>query len=899
MDNGKYEPHKIEGKWQQHWLDQEIGTAGSKSDKNYCIMLPPPNITGSLHMGHGFQITLMDALIRYKRMSGDNTLWQMGTDHSGIAAQMVVERQLSAEGINKHQLGREKFIEKIWDWKSTSGGQISKQIKEIGGSVDWSRERFTMDPDLCIVVRDVFIKLYRDGLIYRGPRLVNWDPKFKTAISDLEVEKRPKQGHLWHIRYPIADSDKFLVVATTRPETLFGDAAVAVHPDDERYQTLIGQHCALPFCERNIPIIADTMVDREFGSGCVKITPAHDFNDYATGKRNNLKMLNIMTDDAHLNENVPKKYQGLERFAARKQLVADLKAAGLLEKIADHELQVPYGDRSGVVIEPLLTDQWFVQTKDLAKPAIEAVNNGALNFVPDNWKNTYLQWLENIEDWCISRQIWWGHRIPAWHDSAGEIYVGQSEAAVREHYKLDPEHKLEQDPDVLDTWFSSALWPFSTLGWPEKTPEFKQFYPTQVLVTGFDIIFFWVARMVMFGLYFTGEVPFNEVYVTGLIRDQNGNKMSKSKGNVLDPIDLVNGITLDDLIAKRTHALMQPQMAEKITTATRKEFPDGIMASGTDALRFTFCALAAHGRDINFDLQRLAGYKNFCNKIFNASRFVMLSCADKEIGTQHSDTLAAQFIRAKINTCIQDAHKYFAMYRFDLLAQTIYETIWHEFCDWYLELAKADLAADDSADVRYTLLHSLDTLLRLLHPLMPFITDELWQPLAQILGYKHSCLDFASYPIAEDNLVEPEEFKNIQALITQIRTRKSELNIAPGAQMSLHTEHECDWCQAGANYIKQLARISEVDYSFAINAADAENFLDIKIKDTTFYLNTTGHIDLAAEQARKAKHTAKLEQELASLTARLNNPNFADKAPAKVVAQVEARIAELKNLLKT
>jgi valyl-tRNA synthetase len=897
MSDGKYNASAIEAAWQQNWHESEIGKAGTASDSNYCIMLPPPNITGSLHMGHGFQITLMDALIRYKRMSGNNTLWQMGTDHSGIAAQMVVERQLAAQDISKHDLGREKFIEKIWEWKDQSAGQIGQQIKEIGGSVDWSSERFTMDPELCAVVRDVFIKLYRDDLIYRGPRLVNWDPKLKTAISDLEVEKRPKKGHLWHIRYPIVGSDKFLVVATTRPETLFGDSAVAVHPEDERYKNLVGKQCALPFCERNITIIADTMVDREFGSGCVKITPAHDFNDYATGKRNNLEMINIMTEDAHLNENAPKKYQGLDRFAARKQLISDLEEAGLLEKIDDHDLQVPYGDRSGVVIEPLLTDQWFVKTDSLAKPAVDAVNNGQLNFVPDNWKNTYLKWLENIEDWCISRQLWWGHRIPAWHDAAGEIYVAESEAAVREHYNLSADHKLEQDPDVLDTWFSSALWPFSTLGWPEKTQAFTQFYPTQVLVTGFDIIFFWVARMVMFGLYFTGEVPFKEVYVTGLIRDQNGNKMSKSKGNVLDPLDLVNGIGLDDLIAKRTHGLMQPQMAEKIRKATTKEFPDGIAASGTDALRFTFCALAAHGRDINFDLQRLQGYKNFCNKIWNASRFVMQSCADQPIGQQHSQTIAAKFIRAKINDCVIKAHQHFANYRFDLLAKAIYETFWNEFCDWYLELAKVDLATQDGADVRYTLLHCLDTLLRLLHPIMPFITDELWQPVATALGHTQQSLDFASYPVAESNLETADGFAHIQNLITQIRTRKSELNIAPGAQMSLHSSTKPDWCAHGFAYISQLARINAIDYDFLITEHAAENYLDIKIANNTFYLNTTGHIDLEAEKARKAKQTAKLEQELASLRGRLSNPKFADKAPAEVVQQVQARIIELENML--
>lgn len=892
----QYEPQQIELQWQQNWQQLQIGKP-SASENAYCIILPPPNITGSLHMGHGFQITLMDALIRYQRMSGASTLWQMGTDHSGIAAQMVVERQLAADNIKRHDLGREKFTDKIWDWKDISAGQIKSQIKQLGASVDWSREKFTMDPDLCEVVRDVFIKLYRDGLIYRGPRLVNWDPKLQTAISDLEVEKRPKSGHLWHIRYKIVDSNDFLVVATTRPETLFGDAAIAVHPDDTRYQNLIGKHCELPFCDRNIPIIADMMVDKDFGSGCVKITPAHDFNDNATGKRHQLPLINIMTDDAHLNEAVPEKYRGMERFAARKQLIADLEQDDLIEKIEPHESQAPYGDRSGCIIEPMLKDQWFVKTESLAKPAIEATKTGKLDFIPSNWQKTYLHWLENIEDWCISRQLWWGHRIPAWYDSSGQIYVGTSEQEVRQHYSLSDSHELTQDEDVLDTWFSSALWPFSTLGWPDSTIELKKFYPTSVLVTGFDIIFFWVARMVMFGLYFTGDVPFKEVYITGLIRDQSGQKMSKSKGNVLDPMDLVKGISLEDLIAKRTHGLMQPQMAEKITKATKKDFPSGIAASGTDALRFTFCALASNGRDINFDLQRLQGYRNFCNKIWNATRFALMNCEGQQIGNQHAQTLAADFIRAKLNDAITNAHKYFNNYRFDLLAQNLYETIWNEFCDWYLELAKTDLAGSDAPNTRYTLLSCLDTILRLLHPLMPFITEELWQPVAKLLKIETKSLDFASYPTATTKIEQLSEFKNIQDLITQIRTRKSECNIAPGAKMSLHIAAEsCAWLGAGKDYIQQLAKISEYEFNFNLSAADRKQFLEIKVSGVTFYLNTAGHVDLEAERARDAKKNAKLSAEAEMLRAKLSNDSFIAKAPEKVITQFKQRLAEIEKL---
>ena len=819
-----YTPHNIEQHWSKYWQEQSFSQPSGQGQP-YCIVLPPPNVTGSLHMGHGFQQTLMDTLIRFHRMQGDNTLWQVGTDHAGIATQMVVERQLAASNISRHDLGREAFIDKVWQWKEQSGGTITNQMRSLGASADWSRERFSMDDGLCDAVKTTFLKLHEEGLIYRGKRLVNWDPKFHTAISDLEVINKEQQGHMWHLRYPLSDGSGHLVVATTRPETMLGDSAVAVHPDDERYQNLVGKSIALPLTDREIPIIADDYVDPEFGSGCVKITPAHDFNDYEVGQRHDLPLINIMTKDARLNDDVPTAYRGLERFEARKQVIADLEALNLIEKIDDHTLQVPYGDRSDVVIEPLLTDQWYVKATAMAQPAIDAVKNGEMQFVPENWGKTYLQWLENIQDWCISRQLWWGHRIPAWYDEAGNVYVGSDEADARQRHQLSDDIPLHQDNDVLDTWFSASLWPFATLGWPEQTPQLEQFYPGSVLVTGFDIIFFWVARMVMMGMHFLGKAPFKQVYITGLIRDGHGQKMSKSKGNVLDPLDVINGIELDDLLQKRTAAMMQPHLIEKIKKQTRKEFPDGIAAYGTDALRFTYCALANTGRNINFDMGRVEGYRNFCNKIWNASRFVLMNIEGESIAAPSNDnmSLADRWILSELQLTTQRIHHAIADYRFDRVAQAIYEFIWNQYCDWYVEMAKVTLYDDAASDTakaatRHTLIHVLEQALRLAHPVMPFITEEIWQQLKPLLNISGDSLMIQPYPTFDASQFSQQTVDDIawlKQLITSIRTVRSEMNVAPSKAIDIickncsDSDHQhLDVCH---NLIQSLAKINGIE----------------------------------------------------------------------------------------
>ncbi len=905
-----YDPKQIEQRWYRTWEERGYFRPSGQG-RPYCIMIPPPNVTGTLHMGHAFQDTLMDALIRYHRMQGDNTLWQVGTDHAGIATQMVVERQLAAQGKSRHDLGREAFIEAVWRWKEESGNTITRQLRRMGSSLDWSRERFTMDDQLSAAVREVFVRLHEEGLIYRGKRLVNWDPVLHTAVSDLEVVSQEENGHLWHIRYPIADSDEYLVVATTRPETMLGDTAVAVHPEDERYSHLIGRHVELPLAGRRIPVIADDYVDPEFGTGCVKITPAHDFNDYAVGERHKLPMINIFTVDARINEAAPEKYFGLDRFEARKAVVADLEALGLLEKVEPHRLMVPRGDRSGAVIEPFLTNQWFVKIAPLAAPAMEAVESGAIRFVPDNWKNTYFEWMRNIQDWCISRQIWWGHRIPAWYDEAGKVYVGRTEAEVREKHGLPAELHLEQDEDVLDTWFSSALWPFSTLGWPERTPELATFYPTSVLVTGFDIIFFWVARMIMMGLKFTGEVPFHEVYIHGLVRDAHGQKMSKSKGNVLDPLDLIDGIDLESLVAKRTSGLMRPQDADKIARATREEFPNGIPAFGTDALRFTFASLASTGRDIKFDLNRIQGYRNFCNKIWNAARYVLMNTQGQDTGLAGGDIhlgLPERWIRSRLQVVIEEVRRALDGYRFDLAAQAIYEFIWNEYCDWYLELSKPVLTeteVDEAArrGTRQTLVQVLEQVLRLAHPIMPFITEEIWQQVAPLAGCTGETIMRQPYPEQDARAVDHEAVVEIQwvmSFILGVRKIRSAMNIAPGKPLPvlLQQGNDADRLRVEENraYLMRLARLESI--AWLEDGEAAPESATAVVGDMRLLIPMAGLIDKEAEIARLSREIAKLEQGLAIIDKKLSNPNYVDKAPSHVVARDRQRAGELRATLE-
>ncbi|MDG2951914.1 valine--tRNA ligase [Exercitatus varius] len=933
----RFDASAVEQALYNHWEQQGYFRPSYDAGRpSYSIAIPPPNVTGSLHMGHAFQQTLMDTLIRYHRMQGDNTLWQAGTDHAGIATQMVVERKIAAEeGKTRHDYGREAFIQKIWDWKAYSGGTISQQMRRLGNSIDWERERFTMDEGLSEAVKEVFVRLHEEGLIYRGKRLVNWDPKLHTAISDLEVENKESKGSLWYFRYPLANGAKtaegldYLVVATTRPETVLGDTAVAVHPEDERYQSLIGKTVVLPLANREIPIVADEYVDREFGTGVVKITPAHDFNDYEVGKRHNLPMVNVMTFNADIREEpeiigtdsqplttyeavIPEDYRGLERFAARKKIVADFDALGLLEKIQPHDLKVPYGDRGGVPIEPMLTDQWYVSVKPLAEVAIKAVENGEIQFVPKQYENLYYSWMRDIQDWCISRQLWWGHRIPAWYDEQGNVYVGRSEDEVRSKNGLNSSVALRQDEDVLDTWFSSALWTFSTLGWPQQTKELAMFHPTSVLITGFDIIFFWVARMIMMTMHFIKDengkpqVPFKTVYVTGLIRDEQGQKMSKSKGNVIDPLDMIDGIDLESLLAKRTGNMMQPQLAEKIAKATRKEFPEGIQPHGTDALRFTLAALASTGRDINWDMKRLEGYRNFCNKLWNASRFVLtndkldLSAGEREF------SLADKWIQAEFNKTVQNFRNALDQYRFDLAATELYEFTWNQFCDWYLELTKPVFANGTEAEKRaasFTLVQVLEKLLRLAHPLIPFITEEIWQKVKDFAGVEGETIMTQAFPTFDEALVNDDavaQINWIKDVITAVRNIRAESNIAPSKgldlllrnlsaeeQKTLENNRALMQIMAKLDSVKVLAPSEEAPLSVAKLVGNAELLVPM-----------AGFINKETELARLNKEIEKLVGEVKRIESKLGNEAFVAKAPEAVIAKEREKMQDYQSGLE-
>jgi valyl-tRNA synthetase len=899
-----YAPADIETRIYAHWETQGY-FAPSGVGPPYSIVIPPPNVTGTLHMGHAFQDTIMDALTRYHRMRGFNTLWQPGTDHAGIATQMVVERQLNAAGQSRIDLGREAFIERIWQWKETSGGMIAKQMRRLGASVDWQRDVFTLDPAMSLKVTEVFVRLYEDGLIYRGKRLVNWDPVLKTALSDLEVVAEEENGSLWHLRYPLVDGGGYLVVATTRPETMMGDAAVAVHPDDERYRHLIGRKVRLPLVERELPIIADAYVDPAFGSGCVKITPAHDFNDYEMGQRHGLPLINIMTLDAALNDGVPRPYQGLDRFAAREKIVADLDALGLIERIEPHKLTVPRGDRSNAILEPLLTDQWFIDIKPLAEPAIRAVEAGDVRFVPPSWTGVYYEWMHKIRDWCISRQLWWGHRIPAWYDAEGRHYVARTEAEARRIHGIDPAVPLRQDEDVLDTWFSSALWPFSTLGWPEQTEALKTYYPTSVLVTGFDIIFFWVARMIMMGLKFTGKAPFASVYIHGLIRDQDGQKMSKSKGNVIDPLDIVDGISLQALLDKRTTGLMQPQMKAGIEKATRKQFPDGIAAYGTDALRLGFARLATQSRDLRFDMTKVEEYRNFCNKLWNAARYVLMNVEDQQCDPAGAEfSLADRWIRARLAGMLARIESGFAEYRLDVVANALYEFTWHEFCDWYVELSKALLQSDTASPAakrgtRHTLVDTLEILLRALHPLAPFISEEIWQRVRMSAGAGGETIMRAPFPSAasmqSDPLAEPE-MRWVMDFILGVRQIKGEMDIPLNRKLEvlLHNAgpRDLEILNRNLHYLVRLAgieppRVLAPGETAPIAAVALLGGLEILVP-------MKGLIEPAAELERLGKRLRKAEVDLSKLESKLSNSQFARNAPPEIVAKDQQRLEELR-----
>jgi valyl-tRNA synthetase len=891
-----YQPDAIEGRWYQLW--EENGYfAPNESQNPYCIMLPPPNVTGNLHMGHAFQDTIMDVLTRYHRMQGDSALWQTGMDHAGIATQMVVERNLGEDGISRHDLGREKFVEAVWEWKKSSGGQIEKQMRRLGASVDWDTDRFTMDEELSRAVTKVFVELYQEGLIYRGKRLVNWDPVLHTALSDLEVISDEENGHLWHIRYPRVDGKGYVVVATTRPETMLGDAAVAVNPDDPRYSDLVGLELELPLTGRTIPVITDSYVDIEFGTGCVKITPAHDFNDYEMGKRHQLAVINVLNDDASINDNAPEAYRGLDRLVARKQIVADLDAAGLLEKTEPHSLMIPRGDRSGAIVEPYLTDQWYVKITPLAEPAIAAVENGDIRFVPENWSKTYFDWMHRIEDWCISRQLWWGHRIPAWYAPDGSIYVGFDEADARKRGGVGDEVPLRQDDDVLDTWFSSALWPFSTLGWPEETARLDKYYPTDVLVTGFDIIFFWVARMIMMGLKFMGDVPFKTVYIHGLIRDSHGQKMSKSKGNVLDPIDLIDGIDLEPLVAKRTTGLMQPHMAPAIEKVTRADFPKGIQAFGCDAVRFTFALLATNARDIRFDLGRIEGSRNFCNKLWNAARYVLMSTAEHGVNAVPPVSAADQWIISRLHKMTRDVRNHIDEYRLDLAAQRLYEFIWNEYCDWYLELSKPVLqkgSADEQNATRYTLLYVLESSLRTLHPFMPFITEEIWQRLKSPLGIEGDSIMLQPFAEPGDTHDQAEaEISWLQQVLQGIRNIRAELNVAPGKSLDIALQggsrQDKDRQEQLATLLHGVGKIGAIEW--LADDADTAEYSVALVGDLKVLVSLKGLVNLKDELARLDKMLQREKADLKRSSGKLSNSRFVDNAPAAVVEQEHARLA--------
>jgi valyl-tRNA synthetase len=906
-----YTPHEIERRIYERW-EQNGWFVPRGTGAPFSIAIPPPNVTGTLHLGHAFQHTLMDMLTRYHRMRGDRTLWQPGTDHAGIATQMVVERQLNAEGKKRTDLTREEFVARVWKWKEQSGGTMAGQMRRLGESVDWSRDRFTMDPDLSRAVTEVFVRLYDEGLMYRGKRLVNWDPVLLTAVSDLEVEGEEEDGSLWHLRYPLADGPvdgrEYLVVATTRPETMLGDTAVAVNPDDERYRNLIGKKLRLPLTDRLIPVIADSYADPAFGSGCVKITPAHDFNDYEIGQRHSLPMINIFTPRAQINENAPERFRGLDRFEARKRVVAEFEAAGLLDHIDKHRLIVPRGDRTGAVLEPYLTDQWYVKIAPLAAPAIAAVEDGRTRFVPEGYSKIYFEWMRKIKDWCVSRQLWWGHRIPAWYDDKGNVYVGRDEAEARARGKVPAGVALVQDQDVLDTWFSSALWPFSTLGWPEKTPELKEFYPTSVLVTGFDIIFFWVARMMMMGLKFAGDVPFRDVYITGLILDEHGDKMSKSKGNVLDPLDIVDGIALEPLVAKRTSGLMQPQLAPAIEKKTRKEFPEGIAAHGTDALRFTLAAIASPSREIRFDLARVAGYRNFCNKLWNAARFVTMTLGDAPPSSGPVElSVADRWIRSRFGHTLGVLESALRDYRFDFAAAALYEFTWYEFCDWYLELTKPVLQSEASTEeakrgTRRTLAEILEALQRALHPLMPFISEEIWQRAAPLAGRTGATVMLEPFPQAKDFAQDAEaarEIDWIRAFILGLRQIRSGLDIAPSKKVPVILQNASadDVSRAGRHraYLERLAGIESITVLKAGESAPIA--APTIVGEMTVLVPLAGLIDPKAEVERLTKRIAKVQDDLRKTAAKLANENFVRNAPPAVVTQERERTVEFERTI--